>query len=114
MIKPQIIRTPSGEELVVLPRAKYEALVERADLGAEDANDVALYDVRKAELAADGVSVEDPPEFRFLSYTQQPWLGGEPRVFPVYLEDEFPNSYELEGDSAFRSCLRWRRLNEAV
>ena len=31
MSGPQIIRTPNGEELVVLPRAEYEALLERAD-----------------------------------------------------------------------------------
>jgi hypothetical protein len=37
MTGPQIIRTPGGEELVVLPRAEYEALVERADHDAEDA-----------------------------------------------------------------------------
>jgi hypothetical protein len=53
MSAPQIIRTPSGEELVVLPRAEYEALLNRAD--DEDANDVAIYDARKAELAAGGV-----------------------------------------------------------
>ena|ERR1700694_357840 len=58
MSAPQIIRTPSGEELVVLPRAEYEALLNRAD--DEDANDVAVYDARKAELAAGGVVL--PPE----------------------------------------------------
>lgn len=51
---PQIIRTSSGEELVVLPRAEYEALLERADHDVEDADDVAIYDARKAELAAGG------------------------------------------------------------
>ena len=60
MSEPQIIRTPSGEELVVLPRAEYEALLERADDKAEDAEDVAIYDARKAELAAGGVVL--PPE----------------------------------------------------
>ena len=55
-MRPQIIRTPGGEELVVLPRAEYEALLERADHDeAEDADDVAIYDARKAELAAGGV-----------------------------------------------------------
>jgi len=48
MSGPQIIRTPNGEELVVLPRAEYEALLERADYDAEDADDVAIYDARKA------------------------------------------------------------------
>ena len=60
MRTPQIIRTPDGEELVVLPRADYEALVERADHEAEDAEDVAIYDARKAELAAGGGIL--PPE----------------------------------------------------
>ncbi|MGC9959615.1 helix-turn-helix domain-containing protein [Roseiarcus sp.] len=60
MRSPQIIRTPHGEELVVLPRADYEALVERADHEAEDAEDVAIYDARKAELAAGGGIL--PPE----------------------------------------------------
>jgi hypothetical protein len=60
MRAPQIIRTPSGEELVVLTRAEYEALLERANHEAEDAEDVAIYDARKAELAAGGVVL--PPE----------------------------------------------------
>ena len=60
MSEPQIIRTPSGEELVVLPRAEYEALRQRADHDAEDAEDAAIYDARKAELAAGGVVL--PPE----------------------------------------------------
>ena len=60
MSAPQIIRTPAGEELVVLPRAEYEALLARADPDAEDADDVAVYDAGKAGLAAGGVVL--PPE----------------------------------------------------
>jgi len=60
MSTPQIIRTPGGEELVVLPRAEYEALVERADHDAEDADDIAIYDARKADLVAGGAVL--PPE----------------------------------------------------
>jgi len=60
MSAPQIIRTPGGEELVVLPRAEYEALLERADQAAEDADDIAVYDARKAELAISGVVL--PPD----------------------------------------------------
>ncbi|WP_287995524.1 helix-turn-helix transcriptional regulator [Acidiphilium sp.] len=60
MSAPQIIRTPAGEELVVLSRAEYEALLDRADHETEDADDVAVYDARKAELAAGGVVL--PPE----------------------------------------------------
>jgi hypothetical protein len=56
MSAPQIIRTPSGEELVVLPRAEYEALLDRAghEADAEAADDLAIYDARKAELGAGG------------------------------------------------------------
>jgi DNA-binding XRE family transcriptional regulator len=48
----QIIRSPSGEELVVMPRAEYEALVAAAWVAEEDQDDVALYDARKAELGS--------------------------------------------------------------
>ena len=48
----QIIRSPSGEELVVLPRSEYEALQAAAAGVDEDAEDQALYDARKAALAA--------------------------------------------------------------
>jgi hypothetical protein len=60
MSAPQIIRTPNREELGVLPRAAYEALLERADHEAEDAEDVAIYDARKTELANGGGVL--PPE----------------------------------------------------
>jgi hypothetical protein len=48
----QIIRTPSGEEMVVLPRTEYDALVAAAEAADEDADDVAIYDARKAALAS--------------------------------------------------------------
>jgi DNA-binding XRE family transcriptional regulator len=43
----------TGEQLVVLTRAEYEALCERAEEAEEDAADVALYDAGKAKMAAD-------------------------------------------------------------
>mgnify|MGYP001767221413 FL=1 len=49
---PQFIRTPSGEELVVLTRADYDALLEALAEAEEDAADLAVYDARKAELTA--------------------------------------------------------------
>jgi DNA-binding XRE family transcriptional regulator len=52
MEDPQIIRTPSGEELVVLPRAEYEALKAAAEFD-EDAADIAMFDERMRELAQD-------------------------------------------------------------
>jgi hypothetical protein len=54
MSEPQIIRTPSGDELVVLSRAEYDALLARAEEHDEDEDDVAIYDARKAELTAGG------------------------------------------------------------
>jgi Helix-turn-helix len=54
MNEPQIIRTAAGEELIVLSRAEYDALVAAADEAAEDEDDIAMYDARKAALAADG------------------------------------------------------------
>ncbi len=68
-----------GDELVVAPRADYEALVERADQEAEDADDLAVYDARKAELAVDGVVL--PPEV---------------------------SAAMLRGDSRLRAIRRWR------
>ena len=50
----QIIRTPSGEEMVVLPRTEYDALVAAAEAADEDSDDVAIYDARKAALASEG------------------------------------------------------------
>lgn len=60
-MKHQIITTPNGDELVVLSRADYEALLQSADAADEDADDVAIYDARKAELTA-GLDARLPPE----------------------------------------------------
>jgi antitoxin component HigA of HigAB toxin-antitoxin module len=45
----QTIKTPNGDELVVLPRAEYEKLVRLAADAEEDAADVAIYDARKVQ-----------------------------------------------------------------
>lgn len=62
MNKPfQMFTTPSGEEFVILPRADYEALVERAndDEEAEDAELIALADARMADATnSDRLPVE--------------------------------------------------------
>ncbi|WP_027168184.1 helix-turn-helix transcriptional regulator [Mesorhizobium sp. WSM3224] len=50
MNAPQIIKTSTGEELVVIPKADYEALLDAAAEALEDAADVAIYDERKAKL----------------------------------------------------------------
>jgi hypothetical protein len=47
---PQIITTPKGEELVLLPREEYERLVALAAQAEEEAADVAAYDAAMADL----------------------------------------------------------------
>lgn len=57
--EPQFIRTPNGDELVVLSRSHYEELLRMAAEAAEDAADVAAYDAAKtASLGAGLVPVE--------------------------------------------------------
>lgn len=49
-MKPQTITTPRGDEMVVISKAEYDALVAAANIRAEaeeDADDVAIYDARK-------------------------------------------------------------------
>ncbi|MGE0282791.1 MAG: helix-turn-helix domain-containing protein [Rhizobiaceae bacterium] len=52
MAEIQVIRSQNGEEMVVLPRADYDALVAAAAEMDEDAADLAMYDARKSELMA--------------------------------------------------------------
>lgn len=54
MPNPQIIVAPNGEELVVLPRAEYDMLVEAAADAAEDHADLAMYDLRKSDPGSSG------------------------------------------------------------
>lgn len=61
MTKLQTITTPNGEELVVLPRGDYDALVRAAEEAREDAADAAVFDARMAELQA-GRDARLPPE----------------------------------------------------
>ncbi|WP_020178856.1 helix-turn-helix transcriptional regulator [Methylopila sp. M107] len=44
----QTFTTPSGEEMVILSRADYDALLARIEEAEEDAADVAAYDAAKA------------------------------------------------------------------
>jgi hypothetical protein len=44
----QFIKSPSGEDMVVLPRSEYDALIEAAEDALEDAADVAAYDAAMA------------------------------------------------------------------
>ncbi|MCA0366820.1 MAG: helix-turn-helix domain-containing protein [Proteobacteria bacterium] len=48
----QHFTTPAGEELVILPRAEYDALVAGLGEDEEDAADVAAFDAAMADLAS--------------------------------------------------------------
>lgn len=50
MAQAQFIHTPAGEEMVVLSRADYDALVAAAADAEEDEADIALFDERMAAL----------------------------------------------------------------
>ncbi|MCI0735642.1 MAG: helix-turn-helix transcriptional regulator [Beijerinckiaceae bacterium] len=52
MANAQIIKTPGDGELVVLSRSEYDALVAAASEAEEEAADIAIFDRRKAGLAA--------------------------------------------------------------
>ena len=84
MAEPQIIRTPSGEEMVVIPRREYERLLAAAH--DEDADDVAIYDARKAELAGDADAVLPAPV----------------------------SAAMLRGESRFKALRRWRGLSQSA
>jgi DNA-binding XRE family transcriptional regulator len=84
MAEPQIIRTPSGEEMVVIPRREYERLIAAAH--DEDADDAAIYDARKAELAGD----------------------------PDALLPASVGAAMLRGESRFKALRRWRGLSQSA
>ena len=60
MGEPQIIRTPSGDEMVIVPRAEYEALRAAAEEAQEDADDLAIARKRSDEWEASGRLVTPP------------------------------------------------------
>ena len=84
MDDPQIIRTPSGDEMVVIPRQEYERLLAAAY--DEDADDVAIYKARKAELAGDLEALLPEPV----------------------------SADMLKGLSRFKALRRWRGLTQSA
>ena len=84
MTAPQIIRTPSGEELVVIPRAEYEALVAAVADAEEEVADAAIYDARKKDLAQ-----------------------GRDIALPVEVSQSI-----LRGDSLLKALRKWRNLTQ--
>ena len=80
----QFIKTPGGEDLAVLPRSEYEALVQALEEAEEDLADIAAYDAAKA----------DP-------------LGSEP--LPVGVSQGI-----MKGNGLVKSLRLWRELSQAV
>jgi hypothetical protein len=85
MPDPQIIHSPSGDELVVLSRAEYDEMVARLSDAEEDQADAATYIAAKAALAA-GTSFLLPAEV---------------------------SAFILKGDSLLRATRRWRGVSQA-
>ena len=52
---PQIIKTPAGDELVVLPRSDYDALIHALAEAEEELADIATAERAHAEMAANPV-----------------------------------------------------------
>ena len=50
-IKPKFIEAASGAELVILTRAEFDDIMSRLTEAEEDADDIAVYDACKAEMA---------------------------------------------------------------
>lgn len=82
---PQIILSPAGDELVVIPKAEYEALVARAEDIDEDAADLAVALERKAALAA-----------------------GHDVVLPTEV-----SAAMLKGDRFLKALRKWRGVTQA-
>jgi DNA-binding XRE family transcriptional regulator len=57
MNEPQTIRTPAGEELVVLSRQDYDELLSALAEAEEELADIATLDRRKADLASNADAV---------------------------------------------------------
>jgi DNA-binding XRE family transcriptional regulator len=54
----QIIVSPSGEELVVLPRAEYDRMIALVEDALDEAEAIAIYDARKADPEDDVLPAE--------------------------------------------------------
>jgi len=84
-MKPQIITTPDGGELVIITREEYERLKSIARISdAEDDDDCALYDARRAKLAS-----------------------GQDSRLPAEVSASM-----LRGDCLLKSLRKWRNITQ--
>ncbi|WP_316205313.1 helix-turn-helix transcriptional regulator [Bradyrhizobium sp. SZCCHNS3004] len=84
-IRPQVIRSSSGEELIVLTRAEFDALIAAVADRLEDADDVAVFDDRMAALQS-----------------------GQDARLPAEVAASM-----LSGDSQLCALRRWKGLTQA-
>jgi len=84
-IRPQTILTPSGDELIVLTRAEFDALTAAVADQLEDADDVAAFDESMAALQ-----------------------NGQDARLPAEV-----TAAMLSGDSLIRALRRWKGLTQA-
>jgi Helix-turn-helix domain len=84
-IRPQTIRAPSGDELVVLTRAEFDALTAAVAEQLEDADDVAVFDEHMAALQ-----------------------NGQDARLPAEV-----TAAMLSGDSLLRALRRWKGVTQA-
>ena len=83
-INPKFLPTPHGDELVILTRAEFDALMALAAKAEENADDIALYDRRMAEL-------EDEPN----------------SLLPAEVSRSM-----LKGDSLLKALREWKGLTQ--
>ena len=57
----QVVRAPSGEEFVFIPKKDFDALVDALENAREDLEDIAAYDRAKAEIETEKIP-PFPPE----------------------------------------------------
>ena len=83
-INPQTIKSPSGEELVILSKAEFDALLRAASDSIEDDDDAAIFDQRMADLNS-GLDERLPPEV---------------------------TAAALSGDTLLRALRRWKDVTQ--
>lgn len=84
MDEPQIIKSPSGEEMVVLSRKEYDELLDALSEAEEELADIATLDCRKLEI-----------------------LSGATAVLPAAVSQSI-----LQGSGRLRALRLWRGVSE--
>ncbi|MCC6736020.1 MAG: helix-turn-helix transcriptional regulator [Bauldia sp.] len=121
MNKPVTITTPGGEELVLVPRTEYEALIARA--GDDDAEDEGLSRLAEAEhavMATDGtrgipagIAMEIAGGANALRVIRE-WVGLTQADLAERAETDQGTISNLEAGRRGTSAAVWRRIGKAL